>query len=55
MWKQWEDGIDFQAAPGAQLTLNLTIGQPFATPGKAVRIGESKWPVDNLPLNLGGW
>jgi hypothetical protein len=55
MWKQWEDGIDFQAAPGAQLTLNLTSGNPFGVPGKAVRIGEMKWPVDNLPLNLGGW
>ena len=55
MGNQWEDGIDFQAAPGTQLTLNLTTGHPFAIPGKAVRIGESKWPVDNLPLNLGGW
>jgi arylsulfatase A len=55
MWSQWEDGIDFQAAPGAQLTLNLTSGNPFGVPGKAVRIGEMKWPVDNLPLELGGW
>mgnify|MGYP001813392566 CR=1 FL=1 len=55
MGKQWEDGIDFQTAPGAQLTLNLTSGRPFSIPGKALRIGKSKWPVDNLPLNLGGW
>ncbi len=55
MGKQWEDGIDFQTAPGAQLTLNLTSGRPFSIPGKALRIGESKWPVDNLPLDLGGW
>ena len=55
MWNQWEDGIEFQAAPGAQLSLNLTTGNPFSTPSKALRIGESKWPVDNLPVNISGW
>ncbi|MGB5261162.1 MAG: ASPIC/UnbV domain-containing protein, partial [Gammaproteobacteria bacterium] len=55
MWNQWEDGLDFQAAPGAQLTLNLTAGSPFANPAQAVRVGNLKWPVDNLPLELGGW
>ena len=55
MWNQWEDGIDFQTAPGAQLTLNLTAGKPFANPAQAVRVGNLKWPVENLPLDISGW
>jgi len=55
MGNQWEDGIDFQAAPGAQLSLNLTTGSPFAPPARAVRVGNRQWPVGNLPLDLSGW
>jgi len=55
MGNQWEDGIDFQAAPGAQLSLNLTTGSPFAPPARAVRVGNRQWLVGNLPLDLSGW
>jgi hypothetical protein len=55
MWKQWEDGIDFRATPGAQLTLNLTSAHPFTSPARAVRVGNLKWPVESLPLGLGSW
>ena len=53
--QQWQDGIDFLAAPGAQLSLNLTAASPFSTPAKAVRVGDLKWPVEHMPLDLSGW
>ena len=53
MWNQWEDGIDFQAAPGAQLTLNLTTGSPYDNPAQAVHVGNLEWPIDNLPPEFG--
>jgi hypothetical protein len=54
MWGQWEDGLDFQLAPGAQLALNLTAANPFASPAQAVHVGNRKWPVENLPLDISG-
>jgi hypothetical protein len=55
MWSQWEDGIDYQVPSGAQLSLDLTTGYPFASPAEAVRVGILKWPVGSLPLDLSGW
>lgn len=49
---QWEDGFSFDLQAGADLTL-IPTAQTFSS--YDVLIGSSRWPIANLPVQLGGW
>ncbi|WP_200347825.1 CRTAC1 family protein [Halochromatium glycolicum] len=54
MWQQWQDGIDFQFPPEANVSFTL---QPHAddSPADALQIGAERWPVEQVPLDISGW
>ena len=48
----WHDGIDLRIQDGASLVIDLTQG---GNGSNSVFIGEKKWPISSLPINLTGW
>ena len=51
--KVWQDGITFRLPMGASAKLNLSNNQD--DPANLVKVGEQKWEVSALPLDLSGW
>ncbi|ACK72949.1 ASPIC/UnbV domain protein [Gloeothece citriformis PCC 7424] len=51
---QWLDGIDFRVPLGASVSLNLDP-QIDENPASLLRIGEDKWAVRQVPLDLSAW
>lgn len=53
MAKVWEDGIDLKYPPGTTLWINLDF--PVTNPQEVVKIGQQKWSISALPLELRTW
>ena len=53
VWNPWEDGLDILFPTGASITLNLE--GPSEDTTALLRVGEEKWAVSELPLNLSDW
>ncbi len=49
----WQDGIDFQFPEGAHVEVQLDENTEDAA--KLVHIGQGKWPISQLPLDISGW
>ncbi len=48
----WQDGADFQFPKGANISLQVDVPADVIP---MVHIGARMWPIENLPLQLGGW
>jgi hypothetical protein len=53
MAKAWEDGIDLLYPPNTTLWLSLDL--PAINPQEYIWVGQQKWPVNAMPLELSGW
>ncbi len=48
----WQDGADFQFPKDANISLQIDVPADVIP---MVHVGSRMWPIENLPLQLGGW
>ena len=54
MVKTHEDGFEFVVPAGANVQLNLEP-KGIDDPVGAIRIGNQRWPIEQLPVDISGW